>query len=237
MATQPVDVFDSADNPQLKTGPQDYFGQVRMDMFFCILKKGIGKQPFDASQHSPDDRRTAVDINIYPLAEQNISYDVTRNMIVESREWAAIVLPTIKNLGISTRDLNNKWTHVRTKGTGATYTNKNGDQVERTTFEFVALFDTEAACRTAYQAWAAGSPTPAPAAAPAPNGNGAGDAGKQTAAKFAKVIVENACKGQTDLGVITRTIAANIAAMAPVAKYFTADSPEIQTMVFEAMSK
>jgi len=232
MATQTTNVWDAVDNPEVKSGPTEYWGLVKIDSYFCTLQKGLGKIPFDAQKNSLDDRRTAIDIIVIPLAEQNISYDVNRSMIAESREWAGIVLPSIKNLGISAQQLNGKYGHIRTKGTGSTYTNKNGETRERTTFEFVQVFNTEAECRSAYQAYTSGAgAAPAPAA-PASNGN---DKERKTALKFLKVIVENAARGQSDLTVITNTVAVNIANMPMVSKHFTVDSPETMNLILEAM--
>ena len=243
MSTATADVWDAIDNPQVRAGVSDYYGQVKVDTFFCVLVKGTGKVPFDPQKHSADQRRTSIEIAMFPLPEMNISYDVSRNMLAKSREWAGIVLPSIKNLGISAQGLNNQWVHLRTKSTGSTYTNKNGETRERTTFEFVALFQDEATCRAAYNSAAADGPAPvqqpAPAAAP-PNGNGNGAGSqkeKDAALKFLKVIVENAARGQTDLGIIQATVAANIANMAPIAKFFTGDSPETMQLIMEAMAK
>jgi hypothetical protein len=236
MTTQATDIWNDVDNPQVRTGGE-YFGQVKIDTYYCTLVKGTGKVPFDAGQHSIDQRRTAIDINIFPIAEQNISFDVSRNMIAESREWAGIVLPSIKNLGISARDLNGKWALVRTKGTGATYTDRNGETRERTTFEFVAVYSDEAACRAAYQLAGNGSAAPASAAPSTPATNGNGSKEKETAAKFLKPIVDNAVKGQTDLEVIRGTVAANISQFPQLAKFFTVDSPEVGQLILEAMAK
>jgi hypothetical protein len=228
------DIFDDLDNPQVREGVYDYFAQIKLDTWYCILAKGVGKQPFDAATHKADQRRTAIDINLYPLAEQNISFDISRSMISESREWAGIVLPSIKNLGISARDLNGKWAHVRTKGTGNTYTAKDGSTKERTTFEFVELFADEASCRAAFNGATSGAP--APVSAPAPVANGS-DPGKVAAMKFLPVIVKNAVSGQTDLNVIRSTVATNLASMPQIGKYFTVDSPEVMDQIMGAMIK
>lgn len=240
MATQTVydpwnDPWATADDPQFNTS-YDYFGQVKVDSYFCILVKGTGKVPFDAQAHAIDQRRTAIDIQIFPLAEMNISFDVSRNMIAESREWAGIVLPSIKALNLSLRDLNNKWVHVVTEKTGQTYTGKDGNTKDKTTFKFLAVFPDEASCRAAYQAAANGTPAPAPATPVNGNGNGASKE-RETAAKFLPVIVTNACAGQTDLTVIRNSVAAAIANMPMVSKHFTVDSTEVMTLIMEKMSK
>lgn len=236
MATPAANPWEAAENPQVRVGNSDYFGQIKLDMYFAVLVKGTGKIPFDPNSHSLDQRVTAIDMAIFPLAEMNISFDVSRNLIAESREWASIVLPSIKALNTSPRELNNKWCHIRRKETGNTYTSKRDNkQYPETTFEFVQMFADEAACRAAYQAHAGGSaPVQQPAAAPV---NGNGNKEKETALKFLTVIVENAARGQADLSVIQNTVAANISNMPMVAKHFTAQSPETMNLIAEAMSK
>lgn len=239
MATQPAtNAWDAIENPQVRSGNSDYFGQVKIDTYFAVLVKGMGKVPFDAGQHNADQRVTAIDMQIIPLAEMNISFEISRNLIAESKEWASIVLPSIKALGISARELNNKWVHVTRKPTGSTYTSKrDNQQYPETTFEFLAVYPDEAACRAAYQA-AGGSAGTAPAqqqqSSSAPSN---GDKERETALKFLKVIVDNSARGQTDPAVITSTVAANIANMPMVAKHFTAQSPETMSLIMEAMSK
>ena len=86
-----VDPWDVASTATV--APRSYYGQLRLDTWFCVLQKGVGKVPFDDGQHSPDDRRTSVDIHLIPIAEQNVAFELKREPIAESREWAGIVLP------------------------------------------------------------------------------------------------------------------------------------------------
>lgn len=240
MSNQPVnDPWASGENPQVRV--PEYWGQVAIDMFYVILQKGVGKVPFDPGQHSIDKRCTAIDIKILPLSEMGVSYDVARGMIAESREWAGVVLPSIKALGISVRELNGKYVQVKYKPTGETYVNKQAETKEKTTFEFVKLFANVNECITAY--FAAGGQTIAedpnghgtnPVAQPAPVGSVSPEV--ETAKKFLKVVVENACRGQKDLNVIRDTISLNLAGMPMINKHFTVDSPETMTLIMEAMS-
>lgn len=238
------DPFDSAENPVVRQA--EFWGKVELDMFYAVLQKGVGKVPFDPQQHSADKRVTAIDIKVFPVAEQNVTYDVSRNMIAESREWAGIVLPSIKSLGLTVRELNGKYVHVVQKATGATYENKSGETKEKTTFEFVKLFPTEAACIADYMTAGGTISTPqyeAPAraaaqeaaAAPA-NGNGNGKE-RETALKFLGAIVENAARGQTDVYAIQTKIAGTIATIPLINKHFTADSPEVLNLIVEKMQK
>ncbi len=169
------DPFESASNATL--APRSYYGQIQLDAYFCVLQKGVGKLPYDAGQHKAEDRRTALDISLLPLPEQNITFDIRRETIAESREWAGIIWPSLKELGLtSARDAHGKWAKMIQVGTGRKYRTKSGEEKEATTFKFLALYDSEDACRAAYLADtgqdaddANGS---APTAAAPGNGNG-----------------------------------------------------------------
>jgi hypothetical protein len=241
MQMQTVDPWDSVDNPQFRV--PEYWGNVKIDTFFAALVKGVGKVPFNPSNHSADQRVTAIEINIAPIAEQNVQFPVSRSLIAESKTWAGMVLPSIKALGLSVRELNGKWVHVTAKPTGRTYTNSNGEIKEETTFEFTAVFPDEKACKDDYAARGHSTPSaltptsaaPAPAATTTTSTTGNGSKEQETASKFLKVIVENACKGQQNLEVIRNTVAANLATMPLVNKFFSVDSPETMQMIMEKM--
>jgi hypothetical protein len=241
MSNQPVnDPWESGENPQVRV--PEFWGQVAIDMYYVILQKGQGKVPFNPQQHTVDKRCTAIDIKILPILEMNVSYEVSRGMIAESREWAGIVLPSIKALGLSVRELNGKFVQVRYKATGETYTNKNGEKKEKTTFEFVKLYTDIKECTVDFMT-AGGT-----VFTEDPNGHGPDPVGvaqpaatsvspeAETAKKFLKVVVENAVRGQKDLQVIRDTISLNLASMPMINKHFTVDSPETMMMIMEAMS-
>ena len=146
MTFQQDDPFDSASDPHL--APREYYGEASVDCWFCALVKGQGKVPYDPAQH--ERRATAIDISVQPVPEQNVTFAVARKMIAESREWAGIVWPSLKELGIeSVRDLEGQWVKVTQVPTGRKYTSKQGETKEATTLKFLALYDDEAACRAA----------------------------------------------------------------------------------------
>ncbi|HOR01540.1 MAG TPA: hypothetical protein PLJ35_22225 [Anaerolineae bacterium] len=157
MATNPQttqvldDPFDTASKATL--APRDYYGQIQMDAWYCVLVKGKGKVPFDAAQHNVDDRRTAITIALLSLPEQNIQFELARDLIAESREWAGIVWPSLKALGLnSTREAQGKWAKMQQVPSGRKYRNVAGEEKEATTFKFLALYESEEACRAAYLA-------------------------------------------------------------------------------------
>ena len=228
------DPWESAENPQLRA--MEIWGAAQIDTYYCVLQKGVGKIPFDPNVHPLDQRRTAIDIVVTSLPEMNMDKPARRELIAESREWAGIIHPSIKALGISARELNGKFVQVKFKPTGDTYTNGNGEVKEKTTFDFVKIFANEAACRADFQQsqnQPAGQPQAAvQSTAPNPNDN----AEKQTALAFLKVIVENACKNQTDLTAIRNMVSQQIVAYGgPVAKFFTVDSPEAMQLIQSKM--
>lgn len=180
MATNPQttqtldDPFDTASKATL--APRGYYGRIQIDAWHCVLVKGQGKVAFDPQLHSVDDRRTAITISLLPLAEQNVRFELARDTIAESREWAGIVWPSLKELGLtSAREADGKWAKMQQVGTGRKYRSKSGEEKESTTFKFLALYADEAACRAAYFADTGKEPDAAPTvaqtAAPS-NGNG-----------------------------------------------------------------
>ena len=155
---QYIDPLDSADNPQ--TEAPEYYGQATVDAWDCVLQKGYGKVPFDPQQHRINDRRTAIKIAIIPLPEQEVTRDVYREYLAEFGPWPKITLPSIKALGLTTRQLNNAWVRATFVSEGRTYTNSAGETKESTTFKFLAVYPDEAACRAAYYVANAGPDDP-----------------------------------------------------------------------------
>ena len=241
MNTQP-EVID-IDNPVIRQ--PEYWGQINIDVYYAVLEKGVGKTPFNAQIHSADKRVTAIDFKLAPLAEMNAQYTIDRGMIAESREYAAIVLPSIKALGITAREFNGKWVKMEFVETGRTYTDKHGETKNSTTIKFMALFADENACRADYlAAHTAGTSLPAdvtaapwadPApAAPAP----VDDKARKTAQTFLKVYVDKAVKeNQGNIDGVMNALAGYLSNAPIVNKYFTVDSVETMTLIAEAMSK
>jgi hypothetical protein len=213
-----------------------YYGQVEASAEFVVLKKGIGKAPFDDAEHDVKDRRTEVTIELTPIEESGLEYVVTRSVLAESRQWSTIVWPSLKDLGLKyAGDLNGKWAKAELVKTGRTWTRNTGEIAEETTLRFLALYGSEAECIAAYHAERGGSDHDDGGASDvhssAANGNGSGvtngQAERETALQFLKVLVQQA-KG--DRG----ALAQSIANMPMIAKHFTVDSPEVQELVAAA---
>lgn len=149
--TQPTDdPWKAAASATVPPKVYTYFGQCFTDAFFCVLQKGPGKVPFDPTQHKIEDRRTSIRIGVQPLANSGLNNIIQREMIAESREWAGIVLPSIKALGIEPEQIDDAWVKVQMAETGASYVSKiSGETVKKTTFKFLAVYPDQAACEAA----------------------------------------------------------------------------------------
>jgi len=221
------DPWETAESPQMTTS-NVVWGLCEIKTWFCVLEKGTGKVPFAAGTHKDSDRRTAIDVHIAPLSDMNLQFDVTRGFIAESKDWAGSVLPSIKDLGISLRELNGRYVKIEFTPNGKTYVNKNGETKSETVIHFVHLFKDEAECRADYLASKSGD---ASAAAPTPESTQ-----KSTAMQFLKVIVQGAARGQTDLTLVRTAVATQIAAYPVVSSFFTVDSPETMQLIAETMT-
>lgn len=218
--TQNNDIWGSAD--QAVVPPSIYFGRVDFDMYHCVLEKGQKTPPvFDPNQHREQDKRTNITITVTPLSSNPKQFTSERRVIAESREWAGIILPSIKALGLSTREIHNRWVRYEMVGTGRKYTDKNGAEKESTTFKFLAVYGSEEdAEKAAWEMYTGGNgSTSEPEADTKPN-----NAERETALKFLPGLVAMS-KGDT-------TQLATLLSQQPlIAKYFTVDSPEVQELL------
>lgn len=222
------DPFAAADNPQVR--PAEFFGKLEVDAWFCALVKGQGKVPFDGQQHPIDQRRTAVDLHVIPLADHKLNYPLSRGVIAESAEWTKIVWPSLRDLGVaSLRDLkdSDRWCKVTTESTGRTY-QSNGTTKEATTFRFLALYTSEAECQAAFTASRNGNGEDwldAPAqTGPATNGTAhAEQRERETALAFARILVKQSHS--------IPEVGERFAQYPLVSRFFSVDSPEISEMI------
>lgn len=230
------------------------YGQMIVNVWFCALVKGVGKVPWDPNSldpvtGNPPRRYTAIDLSLATLADQ--PFAIERSMLAEFPEWQEMVLPSLKAIGITNLQmLNNQWVRVEMTPTGRTYQNQSGETKEATTFKFLQAYASEAECRAAWMASRNGSgqPTQTPAqssgqAAPAAtptngngNGNGNGTQERETALKFLKPYVQNACKQASgDLVQAQQVLGPMLAGQKLLSKYFTVDSPEVVQLLAECI--
>jgi hypothetical protein len=237
-----IDPFDAATNA--KAPSAEYFGEIVLDAWSCVLEKGVGKRPFDAMSDDPSRRSTAVDIFILPIADANVRFNIERKLIAESKAWTNITWPSLQKLGlVNAREAKGRYCKVKLAPTGRTWDKKDqsgtltGEKGEETTFEFLELFADEAACIAAYHGRNGVAPVApvAPAAAVA-SSDPAEDPAKKTALTFAKAIVTNLARAEKDMFILQGKIAEKIAAMPMISQFYTADSPEIVQLIAEALA-
>lgn len=213
------DPFDAAANVQPPT--RSYFGQVTLEMWFCTLAKGVGKQPFDPAHDKPEARRTAIRIELMPLQETQLQFTVSRELIAESQQWTRTVLPSIVALGLSPREVNGKFVQIELVGTGRKWLNGAGEEKTETMPAFRAVYATREECLAAWQSTGA-APAEAAPAAPS-NGNGH-DPERVAAAAFLKPMWDASGHDRGRFLVM-------VAGSPILAKHFAPESPEIVALV------
>ena len=215
-----------------------YYGRMEVTAIFVAMVKGQTPQVFNENLHAADSRRTQVHMICNPIDAMNLTQLVERKLIADFGAWPKIVWPSLRDLGIKNpRDLNGKWAKIEMVKTGRTYQSSRGETQEETTFKFLAVYDTAQACTAAYYADGGKQPVReddpagdvdmshgagAPATNISANGNG-NDTERETALQFLKALVK---QSGGDKG----KLAASIAQIPMIAKYFTADSPEVVEM-------
>jgi hypothetical protein len=213
---QIIDPFEAAEIAVEPVYTKHFFGQVWFDLYFCALIKGQGKVPFDPTMHKPEQKRTSITLTVTPLSGSSATFPLERNLIAESREWAGIILPSIKALGKTVKELHAAFVQVEIVPTGETYKDKQGVEKQKTTPKFVAVYPDEFSCQAASDAlFGSNNHTEQPTA---PNGNG--NAEREVALKFLPALATQANKDPLKLAEL-------IAANSLVGKYFTINSPEV----------
>lgn len=225
------DPYEAALNPQTQTGDKTFFGEVvQVDCWFCVLQKGSPKRVWDATHDSVDQRRTAIKISIQPLRGQ---YTIDQDTVDFAKDWTAHTLPSIRQLGLSLRDLKGKCVKLTRKPTGEQYTNKAGETKDRTAIVFLEIYPDRTACQAAADAFFA------------ERGSGNGNNSTQTQA--------TATPGQADTSAQERQFAAQslpllwdasgknvqaflgmLKANPMISKFFDAGSPEVRAFTGDA---
>lgn len=247
-----MDIYDEADSAVETKPSYDTWGQVTMELYEAIWQKGqSAPERFDATFHNPKDRFIRVEIAVIALNEMNAKYPAEFKGNVtgwNNKDWAGAVLPSIKALGISARELPGKFVKVTKKPNGKFYDKKKdgvktGERGELSDFLFVKIFASQAECLADYLETTAGNPAsplsdadfPATPDTPAPAAPPTGGPGSDILLKFAKALVVAAAKEHNkDLTAVTEKVKVQIEANPMMAGKFTADSPEILGMIIEA---
>ena len=214
--------------------PNFIYGQLEVSAAFIQF---VNKKKTVWTEHDdPKERRTEVTMVINPIEETGLTQLFTRSTICGNRgEWADIIWPSLRDVcGIKElRAADKKFVKVEVVKTGRKYTNKNGEEVENTTFKFHGLFTDKAGCVSAFSA---DGGTPKSTLNVAQPTNGAGDPmaidmtanannpERESSKAFLPMLVKAA---GGDLNQLKLTLAS----MSPLNKYFTIDSPEVQALL------
>lgn len=224
--TTEYDPFDAAMDAEAPSGVRTQFGEIQIDVWPCVLRKGEGKVPFDAGQHSTDERRTAIDMILIPTKGD---YNIERKIIAESNEWAKIIKPSLRALNTDLRGINGKFVQVQFVSTGRKYTDKNsGEEREYTTFKFIAVYPGLDECLAAAEEFfnnrSQNNQNDAVSSQSAPATNGANPAERETALKFLPALWNASGK---DVNEFAKKLAGN-----PLtSKYFTIDSDDVLKVI------
>lgn len=241
MTTVYDDPFAAAADPQEITYNTDIYGDIALDMWFCTLKKGVGKAPFIPGADAPSERRTAVDINITDLSGTNYK----RSFIAEIRNdgWWAITLPSLHDLGVKdVRPLNGAYVHAVMTPFGE-YTDKNtGEKKQRTAPKILAVYKNREECEAACQGGATQADwltAPMPAANgnganDAPPANGNSDAERAVALSFLPAIVAGCRVGN---GIDSARLDAALKGNPILARHFNMASPEVSQAMATALQE
>lgn len=225
------EAFEAAMAPAEITYSNDVYGQIEFDIWFCVLKKGVGKQVYDPQMHKPAERRTAITVNIADVGGNNYKRDFIAEIPTDG--WAGVVLTSLKALGVT--DLmafNGSWVHAEMVKVG-TYKKSDGTEGVRTAPKILAIFKTRDECEAAAQ----GDATQADwmTAPPATNGQANGnDAERKVAEAFLPAIVKTAIRGN---GVDIPTLEAALKGNPILARHFTIASPEVTQAMALALAE
>lgn len=221
------DPFETAENVQEPS--RLFFGQNFFDMYYCILEKGganRGKPPFDPNVHKPEQRRTSITLNIVPLPGSKIKFGIDRELVAEiwDGEWSKIILPSIKALGLTSRDLVGKYVKVELVNTGS-YVNNKGETKQLSVPKYLEVFADETSCQIAADVIFGKTNTEQPKeeafSAKAPNDN---DAEKAIAFKFLPALITQAGKDPSRVAELLKSN--NL-----VGRYFDLNSPEVISLI------
>jgi hypothetical protein len=130
-----------------------FYGRLELCTWPCVLVGGKGKQPFNPKQHKREEMRPAVTIRIEPLPEQNISFDLEREVLITDAEWYKVTLPSLRTLGVRDEsDLEGRWCKAKLTKSGGQFKSKaSGKMKDKDCFEILALYVDEAECRAAFR--------------------------------------------------------------------------------------
>lgn len=246
------DLLDQVDNA-VETKPEySTWGCAWAEFFEAVWPKGSSAcERFDPTIHNPADKFIRGEIVVTPITEMNARFSAEWKGNVtgwNNRDWAAVILPSIKALGISAREIPGRFVKITKRPNGKFYEKKKdgvktGEKAELTDFLFVKIFESEAACVADYLETKAGTPGEAsvdlfPDAVPAVAQAAANVAAPDSILlKFAQAMVKQAAlQFPGDLAKITEHVGLQISKNPMLAGKYTMESPEIVEMLVAAVA-
>lgn len=207
----------------------EIWGQAFVAVWKAALVKGEGKVPFDPTIHKS--MVYAIDLSIVPITEQNAKH-VERSLIQNSKEWE-MIQKSIKDLGVTPSEIDQKYVRIAFEPTGETYNNANGETKNKTFIKFLKVFKSAADCIADYGAVNMGD------VAPATDDNAGVPAAGQKEFESAKKLLEASLRGVVKVVSTPEEAKAlvlvKIKASPVMAQFFNADSPELDDMIAAAL--
>jgi hypothetical protein len=212
------DPYAAAMSAEKRKSDGVWFGQMFIDACAVFIKKGGKKVPFNPAIHEEKYRYAQLRLELIPLPDYDVTFTISREMIAEFDEWTCVTLPSVKALNVDLRNMDKAWVRIKLQPTGEKYTNKRGEEVERTAMIFEAVFADEESCRAAWNIYSGELYDQAEEIAPDNNKE------KATAALFLKPL-------WTQAGGDPAKMATLLAGNPLTAKYFTVESPEVVALI------
>lgn len=207
----------------------EIWGQAFVAVWKAALVKGEGKVPFDPTIHKS--MVYAIDLSIVPIMEQNAKH-VERSLIQNSKEWE-MIQKSIKDLGVTPSEIDQKYVRIAFEPTGETYNNANGETKNKTFIKFLKVFKNEQECIADYGAVNMGDVAPATddnAGVPA-----AGQKEFESAKKLLEASIRSALKSVSEPEEVKALVLVKVKASPVMAQFFNADSPELDDMIAAAL--
>lgn len=207
----------------------EIWGQAFVAVWKAALVKGEGKVPFDPTIHKS--MVYAIDLSIVPITEQNAKH-VERSLIQNSKEWE-MIQKSIKDLGVTPSEIDQKYVRIAFEPTGETYNNANGETKNKTFIKFLKVFKNEQECIADYGAVNMGDVAPATddnAGVPA-----AGQKEFESAKKLLEASIRSALKSVSEPEEVKALVLVKVKASPVMAQFFNADSPELDDMIAAAL--
>lgn len=229
-ATSELDELDQQLlNPPEQSAERTVFGQITVvDRWFCVLEKGVGKRLYDSTRDGLDQRRVAIKLQVTAPKRDGGTYTIDREMVDFSDEWKKFTLPSIQKLNVPIQQLLGSYCRMTLKKSGSYV--KNGETKELTAIVFDELYPDEATCQTAAAALFnrpangnAQAPATQPVQAPQASSQPENAAERQFAASTLPMLWDGCGKNRAKF-------LATLAASPVMNKYFTEQSPEVQSL-------